>query len=46
MFDNGSREIRFDREGNDYVLFYPYSVNGKTIVLYFRDYERYGRLSS
>lgn len=46
VFDHGSREIRFNTDGHEYVLFYPYSVNGKTIVLYFRDYERYGKLSS
>jgi hypothetical protein len=46
VFDKGARDILFSADGNSFTLFYPYSVNGKTIILYRRGYEHYGRLGS
>jgi hypothetical protein len=37
---------RFTANAGTYQLFYPYSKNGKRIVLYFSDYQRYGKNGS
>ena len=39
-------EIRFSAHNGRYELFYPYSKNGKRIVLFFSDYQRYGKIGS
>jgi len=46
IFDNGSSEIRFSRHNGSYELFYPYRKNDKLIILYFSDYQQYGKFGS
>ncbi len=46
VFNDGLTEKRFSASDGNYELFYPYSKGGKTIVLYFSDYQRYGKMGS
>jgi hypothetical protein len=46
VFYNKFNEIRFSASDGRYELFFPYQKNGKTIVLYFSDYQRYGKIGS
>ena len=38
--------VRFSASDGQYELFYPYFKDGKRIVLYFSDYQRYGKIGS
>lgn len=46
VFCNNSEKVRFSASDGRYELFYPYFKNGKKIVLYFSDYQRYGKIGS
>jgi len=46
VFFNNLSEVRFSAYNGYYELFYPYFENEKKIVLYFSDYQRYGKLGS
>lgn len=46
VFFENQDEIRFSAHKGRYELFYPYSENGKKIVLFFSDYQRYGKMGS
>ena len=46
VFEQGNREIKFEADDGNYQLFYPYKDQNKTIVLYFSDRQRYGKLGS
>lgn len=46
VFNENIDEIRFSALDGNYQLYYPYSKDGKRIVLYFSDYQRYGKLGS
>jgi hypothetical protein len=46
VFKEDYTEIRFSASDGNYQLFYPYSKNGKKIVLYFSDFQRYGKFGS
>jgi len=46
VFDEGYSEIRFSASDGNYELFYPYVKGDKIIVLYFSDYQRYGKMGS
>jgi len=46
VFNEDRNEIRFSASDGNYQLYYPYSKDGKRIVLYFSDYQRYGKLGS
>ena len=46
VFNSGSTEIRFSASDGKYHLYYPYSFEGKIVVLYFSDRQRYGKLGS
>lgn len=46
VFYNNADKVRFSASDGRYELFYPYSKNGKKIVLYFSDYQRYGKIGS
>jgi len=46
VFNENSGEIRFSASDGNYQLYYPYSKDGKKMVLYFSDYQRYGKLGS
>lgn len=39
-------EVKFSASDGRYELFYPYKKDGKRIVLYFSDYQRYGKIGS
>lgn len=39
-------EPKFEARDGRYELYYPYSKNGKTIVFYFSEYDRYGKVES
>ena len=42
----GREGSRFRVAGGNYTLYYPYRKNGKTVVLVFSDYQRYGKFGS
>jgi hypothetical protein len=44
VFYHNLDEIRFSADDGKYELFYPYIDNNKKIVLYFSDYQRYGKM--
>ncbi len=47
IFDNNKlQDIRFSAHDGNYQLFYPYRKANNTIVLYFSDYKRYGKIGS
>lgn len=46
VFDKNSKEIRFSAHNGNYELYYPYFNGNKKMVLYFSDYQRYGKLGS
>lgn len=46
VFDENYNEIRFSASDGKYELFYPYFKDGKKIVLYFSDYQNYGKIGS
>jgi hypothetical protein len=46
VFYNNVDDIRFSAKDGYYELFYPYRKNNKVIVLYFSDYQRYGKFGS
>lgn len=46
VFYKNYNEVRFSANNGRYELFYPYCKNGKRIVLYFSDYQNYGKLGS
>lgn len=46
VFNENYNEIRFSASDGNYQLFYPYSKDGKKIVIYFSDFQRYGKFGS
>lgn len=46
VFDQNYKEIKFISKEGHYELFYPYFKSNKIIVLYFSDYQRYGKRGS
>jgi len=46
VFYNHSDEVRFSANDGRYELFYPYIKDGKRIVLYFSEYQPYGKIGS
>ena len=46
VFNENYNEIRFSAEDGNYQLYYPYSKDGKRVVLYFSDFQRYGKMGS
>ena len=46
VFDQNLKETRFSASDGRYELYYPYFINNKKIVLYFSDYQRYGKIGS
>jgi len=46
VFIENKKELNFSSDNGRYELFYPYTYNGKTIVIFFKDYQRYGKLGS
>jgi len=46
VFYKNFNEVRFSASNGQYELFYPYFKDGQKIVLFFSDYQRYGKLGS
>lgn len=46
VFFNSFDKVKFSASDGRYELFYPYIKDGKRIVLYFSDYQRYGKIGS
>ncbi|RXM42498.1 peptidase [Flavobacterium sp. YO64] len=46
VFEKGSNELRYSSHNGYYELFYPYEKNGKKVILYFSEQQRYGKLGS
>ena len=46
VFSKGSMEMRFLASGGNYELYLPVKVEDKLIVLYFSDFQRYGKYGS
>jgi general stress protein CsbA len=46
VFDKNNEEIRYSSHKGNYELFYPYKKNGKTIIIYFSEQQRYGKIGS
>ena len=44
VFSGEDTAYRYSAHDGDYELFYPYSNGTKTVVLYFSDYSRYGKI--
>jgi len=46
VFKNKNKKYRYSAHDGDYELFYPYSNGNKTIIIYFSEYQRYGKFGS
>ncbi|WP_163410317.1 peptidase [Flavobacterium ajazii] len=46
VFEKESNELRYSSHNGYYELFYPYKKNGKKIILYFSEEQRYGKIGS
>jgi len=46
VFFKNFDKVRFSASDGRYELFYPFFKDGKRIVLYFSDYQRYGKIGS
>lgn len=46
VFKENYNQVKFSARNGRYELFYPYQKNGKRIVLYFSDNQRYGKIGS
>lgn len=43
VFSGQTKEIRYTSNNGNYEMFYPYTKNNKTVVLFFSDYHKYGK---
>lgn len=46
VFYKNNNEVRFSASNGRYKLFYPFSRDGKKIILFFSDYQLYGKIGS
>ena len=46
IFNDKSTELRYRNHDGEYELFFPYKKGKKTIVLYFSEHQRYGKMGS
>ncbi len=46
VFHNGKKAYRYSSHDGRYELFYPIDKNGKTTIIYFSQYQRYGKIGS
>jgi hypothetical protein len=44
VFEKNNHGVRFSAKNGRYELFYPFKKNGRTIVLFFSDYQQYGKM--
>ena len=46
VFENGFEDYRYNSHDGRYELFYPYFKGKNRIVIYFSEYQRYGKIGS
>jgi hypothetical protein len=46
VFEKGNNKYQFEAKDGNYTLYYPWNKDGKRMVLYFSDYQRYGKIGS
>ena len=46
VFEDGNEKYRYSTHDGKYELFYPYFKGEKRIVIYFSEYQRYGKIGS
>lgn len=46
VFSGSEDKYKFSSRKGNYELYFPTSINGKKMVLYFSDYQRYGKFGS
>lgn len=46
VFESGKEDYRYSSHDGQYELFYPYFKGQKRIVIYFSEYQRYGKIGS
>lgn len=46
VFYKNTNQIKFNANKGNYELYYPFFYKGKKIVLFFSDYQRYGKIGS
>lgn len=46
VFDESNQEYRYSSHDGRYEIFYPYFEEGKQVVIYFSEYQRYGKIGS
>ena len=46
VFESGVTRYRFSAHDGNYELYYPYFEGDRRIVLYFTDFQQYGKLGS
>lgn len=46
VFDKGFKATRFSAHDGNYELYFPFFIGDKKIILYFSDYQRYGKFGS
>lgn len=46
IFEGENRDYRYSSHDGRYELFYPYEKDGNIIIIYFSEYQRYGKIGS
>ena len=46
VFNNNTDQYRYSSHDGTYELFYPFVKDNKRIVIYFSEYQRYGKIGS
>lgn len=46
VFINGKKETRFDKYNGFYEFYFPVTIDGKTVILYFSERQEYGKIGS
>ncbi len=46
VFNGKEKNYKFSYRKGNYELYFPVQINGKSVVLYFSDYQRYGKFGS
>jgi len=46
VFENKNENYRYSSHDGKYELFYPHIKDNKAVVIYFSEYQRYGKIGS
>lgn len=46
VLDGTAKDIKFSSDKGHYELYYPVQMNGRMLILYLSDYQRYGKFGS